>query len=189
MCFHYANKLAKKLSVLARLSSFMSIKQRRVLMKSFIESDFGCCPLMWMFHGRGVNNKINHLHERSLRIVYKYNNSSFKELLKKNNSFTVHHRKIQSLAIELFEVKKNLSNTIMNEILQTTRTLPYNIRLQTDFGSSFFNTSRFGLNSLRYFASKVWNIVPSDIKNASNLHIFKNKIRKWKPKECHCDLC
>ena len=52
-----------------------------------------------MFDGRGVNNKINHLHERSLRTVYKDNNSSFKELSKKGNSFTVHHRYIQSLAI------------------------------------------------------------------------------------------
>ena len=68
-----------------------------------------------MFHGRGLNNKINHLHERSFCIVYKDNNSSFKELLNKNNSFTVHHRNIRSLAIELSRVKVNLSNTIMDE--------------------------------------------------------------------------
>ena len=52
-------KAGKKLSVLARLSNFMSIKQRRVLMKSFIESQFGYCPLIWMFHGRVLSNKIN----------------------------------------------------------------------------------------------------------------------------------
>ena len=68
-------------------------------MKCFIESQFGYSPAIWMFDGRGVNNKINHLHERSLRTVYKDNNSSFKELSKKGNSFTVHHRYIQSLAI------------------------------------------------------------------------------------------
>ena len=82
----------------------------------------------------------------------------------------------------------NLSNTIMDDILQT-RTLPYNLRSNTDFARISVNTSRFGLNSLRYFASKVWNIVPSDIKNASNLNIFKNKIRKWEPKEYYCYLC
>ena len=34
-------KAGKKLSVLARLSSFMSLNQRRTLMKMFIESQFG----------------------------------------------------------------------------------------------------------------------------------------------------
>ena len=76
----------------------------------------------------------------------------------------------------------------MDDVLQT-RTLPHNLRSQTDFAKSFVNTIRFGLNSLHYFVSKVWNMVPPDIKNASNLHVFKNKIRKWEPKECHCDLC
>ena len=60
----------KKLSALARLSNFMSIKQRRVLMKSFIELQFSYYPLIWMFHGRWANNKINHLHERLFCIVY-----------------------------------------------------------------------------------------------------------------------
>ena len=128
------------------------------------------------------------MHERSIHIVHKDNNSSFKDLLKKGNSFTVHHRNIQSLAIELFTIKKNLSNTIMNDILQS-RTLTYNLRSQTDFVRSFVNTSRFGQNSPPYFASKVWNIIPLYIKNISYLRIFKNKIRKWEPKECHCDLC
>ena len=92
-------KAGKKLSVLVRLSNFMCTNKKRVLMKAFIESQFSYCPLIWMFHSRGVNNKINHLHERSLRIVYKDNISSFEDLLKKDTSFTIHQRNIQSLAI------------------------------------------------------------------------------------------
>ena len=70
-------KAGNKLSVLARLSNFMSFKQRRILLKTFIESQFGYCLLIWMFHSRIVNNKINHLHERLLRIVYKDNYNSY----------------------------------------------------------------------------------------------------------------
>ena len=65
-------------------------------MKSFIEAWFGYCPLVWMFHGRVVNRKINHLHECSLRILYKDSISSFHELLQKDHSFTIHYRNIQS---------------------------------------------------------------------------------------------
>ena len=56
-------KAGKKLSVLARLSNFMCTNKKRILMKVFIESHINYCPLIWMFHSRGVNNKINHLHE------------------------------------------------------------------------------------------------------------------------------
>ena len=73
-----------------------------------------------MFHSRSLNNKINNLHERSLHIVYKDNYSSYVDLLakEKDKSFTIHQKNIQSLAIELFKVKRNLSNVIMCNILK-----------------------------------------------------------------------
>ena len=158
----------------------MSFQQRRFLLKSFVEAQFGYCPLVWMFHGREINRKINHIHERSLRIVYRDYNSSFKDLLKKDNSVCIHHRNIQSLAVELFKVKENLSNTIMSDVFPT-RVLNYNIRAQTDFLRSTVTTTKFGLNSLRRFASKVWSMIPIEIKNSSTVEIFKRKISKWEP--------
>ena len=74
-------------------------------MKSFIEAQFRHCPLLWMFRGRVLNRKINHLHERSLRIVYEDSISLFHELLQKDHSFTIHHRNIQIGAIKLNKVK------------------------------------------------------------------------------------
>ena len=50
-------KKAGKFPVLARLANFMSLHQRRTLMKTFIESQFGYCTLVWMLHGRIVNKK------------------------------------------------------------------------------------------------------------------------------------
>ena len=122
-------KAGRKLSVLSRLSNLMSFQQRRLLLKSFVEAQFGYCPLVWMFHGREINRKINHIHERSIRIVYREYNSSFKNLLKKDNSLCIHHRNIQSLAVELFKVKEHLSNAILSDIFPT-RVLNYNLRSQ-----------------------------------------------------------
>ena len=82
----------------------------------FVESQFKYCPLTWMFHSRKSNNKINRIHERALRIVYDDYTSSFEELLNKEESFSVHHSNIQTLAIELYKVTHNLSNNIFKEI-------------------------------------------------------------------------
>ena len=50
--------------------SLLSKKVEIILMKTFVEFQFGYCTLIWMFHSREANNKINNLQERSLRIVY-----------------------------------------------------------------------------------------------------------------------
>ena len=39
-------------------------------MKAFIESQLGYCSLVWMFHNRNLNNKVNRIHEKALRITY-----------------------------------------------------------------------------------------------------------------------
>ena len=67
-------------------------------------------------------------------LVYKDNYSSYVDLLAKDKLFTIHQRNIQSLAIELFKVKRNLSYVIMCNILKS-RTITYNLRSQTDFAS------------------------------------------------------
>ena len=114
--FDSCKKTDRKLSVLARLSNYISFEKRKILLKAFVKSQFGYCQLTWMFHGRKANSKINHIHERVLRIVYKNNVLSFEEVLEFDKLFKIHHRNVQSLAIELFKIKNNLSATIMNEI-------------------------------------------------------------------------
>ena len=74
-------------------------------MKAFVESQFGYCTLIWMFHGRILNNKINKLHEGALRLVYKNETLSFDELLDLDESFNIHHRNVQKLAIEIYKIQ------------------------------------------------------------------------------------
>ena len=95
---------------------------------------------------------------------------------------------VQNLSTELFKVKENLPNTIMNDIFPT-RVLNYNLRSQADFFRNTVNTTKFGFNSLRYFASTVWSMVPIEIKNSSSVEIFKNAVSKWEPNDCDCSLC
>ena len=60
-------KANRKLSALSRMGKFLSFAKKRILYKSFVESQFKYCPLIWMFHSRTCNTKINRLHERALK--------------------------------------------------------------------------------------------------------------------------
>ena len=97
-------------------------------------------------------------------------------------------KKIQSLTIELFKYKGDLLNTIMCNIFKTGM-LTDNLRSQTDFMRDCVNTRRYGLNSLRYFAPDVWDMVSSEIQSLSFLQKFMTEIQKQVPENCSCYLC
>ena len=106
----------------------MTLNKRRILMKSFIISQFNYCPLIWMIHSRGLNKKINHIHERALRKVYDDYSSYFEDLLNKDISVTIHQRNLQQLAIEIFKVKIGIAPIIMNKIFTFAENKTNNLR-------------------------------------------------------------
>ena len=57
------DKASQKLRALLRLYNFMSLEKPKLIMKAFVNSQFGYYPLIWMFHIRTLNNKINKIHE------------------------------------------------------------------------------------------------------------------------------
>ena len=69
-----------------------------------------------MFHSRKINNCVNSLHERGLRVVYRDYNATFSELLSMDKSVTIHQRNLQLLATEIFKTKNELNPKIMEDI-------------------------------------------------------------------------
>ena len=100
-------KASQKLHALARIAHYMDFEKRRSLMKAFVISQFNYCPLIWMFHNRALNNRINKIHERALRLIYQNKNLSFSELIELDNAVTIHQRNLQVLVTEIFKVKNN----------------------------------------------------------------------------------
>ena len=111
-------KASQKLHTLARAVNYMDLPKRKVLMKAFITSQFSYRPLIWMFHSRTLNNRINNIHERALRLTYKDNRPAFKLLFEKDHSVTVHHKNLQALVTETFKVKNDLSPDIMKDVFE-----------------------------------------------------------------------
>ena len=132
-----------------------------------------------MFHSRTLNNKINSIHERALRITYNDIKSRFEELLNKDNSVSIHHRNLQVLTIEMFKIKSNLNMNpeFLRKIFQN-RALLYKLRTNSNFSSRQAHSVYHGTESLSFLGSKIWKLVPEDTKQSQFLKFFKSKIKK-----------
>ena len=126
-CLNENKKAENKFSTLARISGYMDSNKLRFLMRAFVISQFQYCPLVWMFHSRHLNNKINRIHERALRTAYKDYESSFNTLLEKDKSVNIHVKNLQTLMIEMFKTRENINPPFMREIF-CQHPLTYNLR-------------------------------------------------------------
>lgn len=71
----------------------------------------------------------------------------------------------------------------MNDIF-LPRAVSYNLRSQIELTRPNVTSEHFGINSLRYMAAKIWDMVHNDMENVIDIEAFKNNIRKWKPVNC-----
>ena len=82
---------------------------------------------------RSLNNKIDRLHELSLRIIFSDKTSDFSELLEKDGSVSINYQNIRQLATEMFNVSKGLCPQIEKELFQFRNERPYNLRQRCQF--------------------------------------------------------
>ena len=142
-----------------------------------------------MFHSRKLNNKINRLHKRCLRVVYNDSSSTFERLLTKDNSVSIHDRNLQVLATEMFKVYTEQGPDILQDVFPINSQPEYNVRNKTHFATRPIRTVHFGDNSLTYLGAKLWELIPSNMKDTESVEVFKNRIKGWIPDNCPCRLC
>ena len=141
-----------------------------------------------MLHSRKLNERINKIHERSLRVVYQDYLTPFDELLTIDNSKKIHHRNLQKLMIEIYKIKNGYAPTIINNLFEIVD-LPYNLRNNLKIKSQNVRTVFYGTESLIFLAPRLWNRLPNIYKSANSLTDFKIKIRDWQCENCPCRLC
>ena len=138
----------------ARVSKYMTLPKRRLLMSSYITSQFNYCPVVWMILNRKLNKKISKVHEKALRIVYGDHKTCFTELFNIAKSVTIHQRNLQYLLIEIYKVKKGISPTIMNEIFQFFKNPAYELKSGVHLPSRNSRTVFFGTESIINLGAK-----------------------------------
>ena len=96
--------------------------------------------------------------------------------------------RMKTLSIEIYKTINQLNPIYMNVIFKqsnnrTSSRFPNNLEVP------IVNQVKFGTNSLRVLAPKIWNKLPENIKSSETLEIFKRNIKAWKGPNCNCSIC
>ena len=126
-------------------------------MNAFITSQFSCCPLVWMFHNRTLNNRINKIHEKTVRLAYKNETFfSFDDLQKRGKSVSIHQKNLQILTTEIYRTKNNLGPKIMKDTFHFIQK-PYNLRIDLELQRGRIRKVYFGTESTSSLVPKYGN--------------------------------
>ena len=184
---HICKSASNKLYALARISHFMSEHKRKLLMKSFVMSQFNYCPIIWMYCQRKSNNSINRIHERALRITYNDYTSNFESLLKKDDTITIHERNIQTLTVEVYNTLNNLNPPLMKEIFNLKQH-KYSTRAQSlEYQNP--RTVKYGINSFGYKACQIWSSIPKNVQESTTVTQLKDYLKHNSYNLCKCNIC
>ena len=141
-----------------------------------------------MFCGKGDMSRINKIHKRALRTIYNDFNLNLDELITLDNSCTIHQKHLQFLMIEVFKSLNHYSPELMWDLF-CRKQQPYNLRNQLLTQLPTAKSTRYGINSIIFRGSLIWNTLPNCFKISPTLSIFKNSIKSWKCNYCTCIYC
>ena len=180
-------KAAGQLNAISRIGNGIGKEAKKVLIQSFILSNFNYCPLVWMHCSNESINKVEKIQERALRLLNHDYVSDYDALLCSSESLSMKEKRIKSLATEIFKTLNDLNPPYMKEIFiknNCKSNYPDNLRKPN------CNFVTYGENSLKFLGPKIWNSLPAYLKQNRTLSSFK-KLIKMHPVDsaCKCSLC
>ena len=136
-------KAASQLNVLKHLSRFMGYNERRIIMQSFILSNFNYCALIWHFCRKFNTAKIEKIQERALRLVLDDYISDYSTLLKTSGIDALKTKRIKTLATEICKAMNPISPKYMKEVFKLNESKTYDFRSQNALKVERYNTVRY----------------------------------------------
>ena len=93
------------------------------------------------------------------------------------------------LHLKCLKVHTDQRPDILHDVFPLNSQPEYNLRNKTHFATRPIRTAYYGDNSLRYLGPKLWELIPSNIRDTESVQVFKNRIKNWIPDNCPWKLC
>ena len=169
---HHHQIITHKTNALRRIVKYLTPECKIIMYMAFIASNFNYCHIVWHFCGHTNSLKIEKLHKKSLNVVLNDYLSQYHVLLQKVKRPTMYVSRMKSIGFEVFKCLHNCSPSYITDMFRISAT-PY----------------ANGLRCFRYQGAKLWNELPTSIKNTEDVSEFKYRLNEWPGPVCKCGSC
>ena len=115
-----------------------------------------------MFTSWYLNNALNSIHERALRLIYNDYRLPFGRILEDNKQKSIHQKNIKSLVIQIYKFQAGLTPPIMSDLF-VTKDNNYNLRNFQELKSLHKRTVDLGTETISYRGPQKWNLIPEGL--------------------------
>ena len=113
---------ARQLNAILRLKSHQTFEERKILIDSFVYSNFNYCPLVWNFTSAKAINKIECVQEGKLRFLFDDCERPYETLLMKANKPTMTFQRLRYLCVEIHKTVNGLNPSYMKNFFKKSDT-------------------------------------------------------------------
>ena len=176
------------MSAFARVAKYIDFQKATLMYQSFVASTFKYCPLIWTFCGKTAKDRINRVQKRVLRILLHDHESTLEALLAKNDEIDILTQNLRVLMIEIYETLNNTTPPIMQKYF-IRKDVNYDLRTRDLLQIPAAKSITFGIDSIKFRGSLLWNSTPDVIKRASSAAFCRKGMPNWNGEECNCKIC
>ena len=133
---------------------------------------------MDFFFWKTNSQKLEKIQDRALRILYDDYTSTYDELLDKAGTNTLLINRLRLMALTVFKSINSLNPPCLNDIF-SKKSVPYRMRDSYIIEQPKRRTTTFGLILFSYVGAKVWNELPTYLKETADLNDFKSLLNTW----------
>ena len=168
---------------ISRFKKFLTQESKIILVESVILSMFNFGNVLQLNISQQSQTKIQRIQNICLRFIFNIKKKSmvdYDDLRQKLNMLDMNQRRILHSLCLLFKIVNNLGPVYLRDLftlheevsIRETRTSARNIYRPITPVSSIHN------KSFKYYAARIWNELPNDIKICKTLGTFKIKVKK-----------
>ena len=81
--------------------------------------------------------------------------------------------------LEVYKSRNKLNAEFMWDLFIRVKESPYSLRAGKVLMIPPIQSTKYGINSLIFRGSMLWNTVPSNIKQSKSISCFKKNIKSW----------